>query len=738
MRPELTTALDFLKQVKEEMPKEYETFLEVLTQFRSQSVNAEMVVTVVAEMLVGRTHLLEGFSNFLPPACRDILLERYTEGKDGYAPRSSDHSMQSADDGCAGGMEGGDREPAAECEGSPTKPPSESTKFASKGKTRSPKGTRIDHTHPLVADMPVEVKRKRDSTSEMLLRPPKALLNSYAGMGKRMSQQQIWQAQLKKAIEPPNLAQVWEELERRLEGRIAEMQEQGDDWIPSVHVQDILNGCVHPRVVERLKLTGVIKIRGTVDQEEAGRLNAQMQQELRYCLGVDPSNLASYDHIYDPSDPKAFTLGGVQEMYYTAAQFKAREHPSLLKVRVWLNKVWDYRDATTQEPLYLPDAELCYVDRWRHRVPGFAAQTGMKEHIDNGAMSRWADAAWQSVYAAILHVVSLPRCPFCCLSSSCLSSSCLSSSCLSSSGLSVSCRFIWPLFFWSLRLAKRALSLCLAHPDGCEEQQGKVDEYDAWKVGQRVSTKGSSTAFRSFQGWLALSPQGAGDGTLEVIPLVAEAMAYVLLRPLCHDVPVHQFCGVNDTGGGDTLEITSRWHSLLLRAKTSIGHVDAGDTVWWHPDVIHGVEPLHSGKEASNVLYIPSTPMCQQNAKYIAQQRKAFVKGDAPPGFPNLQLEKSANRHTLPEKLSLAGRRAMGLEPYPESVIFCDLLDGAQATGASGQGAGADGNVGKEGEDTGVSKHPGFSEAEVQARRRLFEQCQALIFDDSEPVPAPA
>ena len=47
---------------------------------------------------------------------------------------------------------------------------------------------------------------------------------------------------------------MWEELERRLEGRIAEMQEQGDDWIPSVHVQDILNGCVHPRVVERLKV----------------------------------------------------------------------------------------------------------------------------------------------------------------------------------------------------------------------------------------------------------------------------------------------------------------------------------------------------------------------------------------------------------------------------------------------------------------------------------------------------
>ena len=84
-----------------------------------------------------------------------------------------------------------------------------------------------------------------------------------------------------------------------------------------------------------------------------------------------------------------------------------------------------------------------------------------------------------------------------------------------------------------------------------------------------------------------------------------------------------------------------------------------------------------------------------------------------------------------------AGRRAMGLEPYPESVIFCDLLDGAQATGTSSQGAEShDCVVSKAAEDTGVSKHHGYSEADLQARRRLFEQCQALIFEDSEPVGA--
>jgi hypothetical protein len=81
-------------------------------------------------------------------------------------------------------------------------------------------------------------------------------------------------------------------------------------------------------------------------------------------------------------------------------------------------------------------------------------------------------------------------------------------------------------------------------------------------------------------------------------------MAYVLLRPFQNDVPVHQFCGVNDTGGGDSLEITSRWHSLLLRAKIPVGRVEAGDTVWWHPDIIHGVEAEHQGKEPRYSVYL--------------------------------------------------------------------------------------------------------------------------------------
>ena len=54
--------------------------------------------------------------------------------------------------------------------------------------------------------------------------------------------------------------------------------------------------------------------------------------------------------------------------------------------------------------------------------------------------------------------------------------------------------------------------------------EGDLDSYDPWKVGERVKTKGACTAFRSFQGWLALSAQGPGDGTLEVVPLLPEAL----------------------------------------------------------------------------------------------------------------------------------------------------------------------------------------------------------------------
>ena len=409
---------------------------------------------------------------------------------------------------------------------------------------------------------------------------------------------------------------MWERLEKRIDERIEQMEAAGASWIPSIHVDEILKGEVPAQVVEQVKVAGVIKIRGVVAKAKALEMNEGMMADLSHYLKVDPKKPESYETIYNDENPKAFTFGGVQEMYYTRGQFEARQDERMHKVRVWLNHLWGYREKKSKKLLFLPDVETTYIDRWRHRLPGYDKQTGMKEHIDNGAMCRWADPAWQEVYQEIM--------------------------------------------------------------------EGRLEDYDAWDVGRRTETSGSF--FRSFQGWLALSPQGPTDGTLEVIPMLTEAMAYVLLRPFQEDVPVHQFCGVSDTGGGDTIEITSRWHAPLLKAKVPVGPVDAGDTVrggaragevdalqvWWHPDLIHGVEADHAGSQPSNVLYIPASPLCvaahalvsssprrrcPQNARYLAKQRAAFLRGDAPPGFPNLRIEND------PERRMKVTRRCLSVMP---------------------------------------------------------------------------
>ncbi len=67
-----------------------------------------------------------------------------------------------------------------------------------------------------------------------------------------------------------------------------------------------------------------------------------------------------------------------------------------------------------------------------------------------------------------------------------------------------------------------------------------------------------------------LYTQGPQDGTLEVVPMLADAIAYLLLRPFLSDVPVHQFCGVTETGGSDTLEVTSRFVFVYVCVSVSV------------------------------------------------------------------------------------------------------------------------------------------------------------------------
>ena len=155
--------------------------------------------------------------------------------------------------------------------------------------------------------------------------------------------------------------------------------------------------------------------------------------------------------------------------------------------------------------------------------------------------------------------------------------------------------------------------------------------YDAKYRDETIEFESPAVAhvFRTFQGWTALTEQGPNDGTLQLIP-IAKGMSYVLTRALLDDVPENELCG---SKAGKALSINEKYHSLLLEGLISIPKMNPGDTIWWHPDVVHAVEEKHKGKNYSNVIYVGATPYCKKNIDYIKKQSKKFIEGKSPPDF---------------------------------------------------------------------------------------------------------
>jgi hypothetical protein len=163
--------------------------------------------------------------------------------------------------------------------------------------------------------------------------------------------------------------------------------------------------------------------------------------------------------------------------------------------------------------------------------------------------------------------------------------------------------------------------------------------------------------FRTFQGWTALTEQGPNDGTLQLIP-IAKAIAYVLTRALLDDIPENELCGSKI---GRALSVNKEYHSLLLKGLISIPKMKPGDTVWWHPDVIHAVEDKHSGKNYSNVVYVGATPYCKKNLDYTIKQSKKFLEGKSPPDFSAEYYEINYKGRVKFENLSKLAKKQLGL-----------------------------------------------------------------------------
>lgn len=242
-----------------------------------------------------------------------------------------------------------------------------------------------------------------------------------------------------------------------------------------------------------------------------------------------------------------------------------------------------------------PDEVPVYADRIRRRPPG-SNSLGLSPHVDGGSVERWLDENFRNVYR---HVFS--------------------------------------------------------------GQWRKYNPFDpTWRPEAReIPSPAVCSMFRTFQGWTALTRQGKGDGTLQLIP-ITNAMVYMLLRALQDDVPETDLCGAKP---GRALSVEAEWHAPLLEAVTSIPLMQPGDTVFWHSDVIHAVENAHTGEGYSNVMYIASTVGCPKNTAYLAKQAPAFLAGKTPPDFAPDDFEVDFRGRATEADLTALGRRQLGLPP---------------------------------------------------------------------------
>ncbi len=192
--------------------------------------------------------------------------------------------------------------------------------------------------------------------------------------------------------------------------------------------------------------------------------------------------------------------------------------------------------------------------------------------------------------------------------------------------------------------------------------EGDWQSYDPWKATFRTQTREFSSPavcsmFRTFQGWTCLTTQGPDDGTLSLIP-VSRGIAYFLLRALQDDIAEDDLCGAVP---GRALSADPKLHSDIIGGLVSIPTVEPGDTVWWHPDVVHSVADEHAGKDYANVIYIGVSPRCSKNEAYIRKQAVKFLAGESAPDFAAEDYEVDFRGRATIDDLTELGKAQMGL-----------------------------------------------------------------------------
>ncbi|TDZ38077.1 Uncharacterized protein C8035_v007729 [Colletotrichum spinosum] len=298
-------------------------------------------------------------------------------------------------------------------------------------------------------------------------------------------------------------------------------------------------------------------------------------------------------------------------LYDSPVQNALRSHPNQLRLQRILNGLWhDSSVETSPEP-------LVYYDGIRDRPPR-QEFLGLGPHIDAGSLCRWADKTYRNVYSNIF--------------------------------------------------------------------AGEPGLHDCYDLGLRKAADqelypgiAHSSVFRSFQGWTALTRTAPNEGTVLVYPNVAAVVSYVMLRPFFRppsepaDVMDAKKWTLDESSGwfpgtfkmeSQRLSRSSHPHLRLEECLVHVPRMEPGDTVWWHADVCHAVDPEHQGSESASVVYIAACPSTPNNKAYVKRQLEETRAGRPPPDYAegNSLDERTLKGYEGLGSLSDEAKRAFGFE----------------------------------------------------------------------------
>ncbi|KAL2136629.1 hypothetical protein VTI74DRAFT_2658 [Chaetomium olivicolor] len=417
------------------------------------------------------------------------------------------------------------------------------------------------------------------------------------------------------------LSSSWQRLVRELPGEIDIVSSLRSGAIPAISFSDTTKPQHRERFLQDLRKRGVGIVRNIIPKDTATAWSRETEEYLKN----GPQGRSS------PSKhPQA------QEVYWSPAQVKARSHPNLLAAQRFIMSIWKSKEETARVTTDFP---VTYADRMTiGRGGGIRGST--YAHVDGGSVERWEPDGYgrAGTYEDIF--------------------------------------------------------------------QGRWEDYDPWESSTRLAVTsdlyhkaGACSIFRMFQGWLALDhiPSGPGSSSVQVCPLPRHATAYFLLRPFFSPPSSN-----NNPNNNDDDDNNEQWtfnrpqnsilhgalpsyaqeinpalhpHLQLERSLVPVPHLEPGDYLVWHPDLIHAVS---DGGESGSAtyMYLPACPLTQTNALYLARQRKAFLLGHPGPDFGAGRGESEhAGRPGVQDVNDAGGDdglRAMGLLPWDEEEADTD------------------------------------------------------------------